>query len=58
MSYHPNRKNYHSKLNQFNQNTIITPNKRNKIILIRKMRSKTKLSNSTPNMKTLKHSKK
>jgi len=52
-SYHSNRKSYHNKLNQFNQRTIITINKRKKIILIREMRSKKNLSNLTPNMQSI-----
>ena len=57
MSYHSNKKSYHNKLNQFNQRTNITLNKRKKIILIRKMRNKKNLSNPTPNMQALEHSK-
>jgi len=51
--YHPNRKSIHNKLNQFNQKTIITLNKRKKIILIREMRSKKNMSNPTPNMQNI-----
>jgi len=58
MPYHPNRKSYHNKLNQFNQRTIITLNKRKKIILSREMRSKKNMSNPTPNMQSIRTLKK
>jgi len=58
MPYHPNRKGYHNRLNQFNQRTTITLNKRKKIILIREMRSKKNFPNPTPNMQSIKTFKK